>query len=366
MPTTHCLCMIVKDEAHVITRCLASMKPWIQYWVIVDTGSSDGTQDLIRAFMTDVPGELHERPWVNFGHNRSEALALARGKANYAWIMDADDFLSWDSGFVMPELSEPAYHLLIQENAYQFWRVHVLNLQWDWSYRGVLHEYPVCAQHPAIPVHRLPGVAIRAAREGNRSRDGQKYQRDVQLLEKGLRDEPENARYVFYLAQSHRDAGQWDPAIETYRRRVAMGGWWEERFYAQLQIGKLRQQRGDEWGLALAEFIAAHQLAPHRAEPLHDIAYHYRLQQQWHAAYLFARQGLNLPYPEQDILFVSQEIHRWRMADEAALAAYWTGRYAESEEGYRRLLEGPYLPEAERPRVEANLAFAEAKLAGGK
>ena len=77
---TICLNMIVKDEKDVICRCLASVKPVIDYWVIVDTGSSDGTQEIIRAFMKEIPGELHERPWINFGHNRNEALELAKGK----------------------------------------------------------------------------------------------------------------------------------------------------------------------------------------------------------------------------------------------------------------------------------------------
>jgi hypothetical protein len=75
--------MIVKNEAHVLARCLDSVKPFVTAWVIVDTGSTDATQDLVRSCMRGIPGELHERPWKDFGHNRTEAIVLARGKAEH-------------------------------------------------------------------------------------------------------------------------------------------------------------------------------------------------------------------------------------------------------------------------------------------
>ena len=78
--STICLNMIVKNEIAVIARCLESVKSFIDYWVIVDTGSTDGTQAMIQSIMQDIPGELHERPWRDFGFNRTEAAELARGK----------------------------------------------------------------------------------------------------------------------------------------------------------------------------------------------------------------------------------------------------------------------------------------------
>jgi len=72
-PTSHktiCLNMIVKNEGLVIEKWPGLVETLIDYWVIVDTGSTDGTQKVIKNFLKDVPGELHERPWINFAHNR--------------------------------------------------------------------------------------------------------------------------------------------------------------------------------------------------------------------------------------------------------------------------------------------------------
>jgi hypothetical protein len=72
------------------------------------------TQDIIRAQLKDIPGELFERPWKNFGHNRTEALELARGRADYAFVVDADEVLELPVDFSVPALSLDAYSLLIE------------------------------------------------------------------------------------------------------------------------------------------------------------------------------------------------------------------------------------------------------------
>ena len=138
---TICLNMIVKNEAHIVAEVLDSVAPYISSWVIVDTGSDDGTQDLIRNHMArlGIPGELHERPWRNFGHNRTEALTLAQGHGDYIWVMDADDTIVGTPDFT--RLSADIYlHALLGDNDV-FWRAQLfrdgVRVRWE----GVIHEY---------------------------------------------------------------------------------------------------------------------------------------------------------------------------------------------------------------------------------
>src|SRR5271155_988950 len=133
--------MIVKNEAPVIRRCLDSVLPIIDHWVIVDTGSTDGTQDIIREHLKDLPGELHERPWRDFAHNRSEALTLARPHAAYSLIIDADDVLEIPAGFQVPELTADSYVLDIQDTTIRYQRTQVVRNTRPWRYVGVLHEF---------------------------------------------------------------------------------------------------------------------------------------------------------------------------------------------------------------------------------
>ena len=152
---TICLSMIVKNEAHVIHRCLNSVRPIIDHWVIVDTGSTDGAQDVNRGAMADLRGLLVKRPWIDFATNRNEALSLASTRADDSLIIDADDDLIVPPRFVMPELREIANQFEIVDDQTRYWRKHILNSQIDWRYRGVAHEFLVCSDRRAVPTSPL-------------------------------------------------------------------------------------------------------------------------------------------------------------------------------------------------------------------
>ena len=90
-----CLCMIVKNEAHIIGTTLAHLCERIPfaYWVNSDTGSTDNTRQLIRSFFQAkrIPVELVEHAWKDFAYNRTKALECAFMKTDYLMLFDADD-----------------------------------------------------------------------------------------------------------------------------------------------------------------------------------------------------------------------------------------------------------------------------------
>jgi glycosyltransferase involved in cell wall biosynthesis len=86
--------MIVKNEAHVIARCLRSVKPFIDYYSISDTGSTDDTMEIIRKELDGIPGVLTSDPWKDFSTNRNIALKGVRG--DYVFSIDADETFETD------------------------------------------------------------------------------------------------------------------------------------------------------------------------------------------------------------------------------------------------------------------------------
>jgi glycosyltransferase involved in cell wall biosynthesis len=350
--------MIVKDESPVIRRCLESVKPHIDHWVIVDTGSTDGTQDLVRELLADIPGTLYERPWKNFGHNRTEALELARGTADYTFIIDADDEFVAPDG--MPELDPQvdAYDIVLEGTGISFPRTLVVSNRHAWRFVGVLHEY--ITTDGTTRRDALKGVRIIERREGARTRSvstREKYFKDALVLEEALRDEPDNSRYVFYLAQSYRDAGLPDAAFRRYEVRTRMGGWDEEVYFSLLEMARLTRLIGTEPSDVVYRHLTAYQSRPTRIEPLVELAQYHRAREEWALALLVAERAIGIPLPA-DRLFVSVSYWKWGALDEYAIAAYWCGQYRECEWACRKLLDGGDLPDAERDRVQRNLDWA--------
>lgn len=353
--------MIVKNESEVICRSLASVKPYIDYWVIVDTGSSDGTQEVIKNFMKDIPGELYERPWKNFGHNRMEALDLAKGKADYFLFIDADDWLEFEPGFSFSPLKADMYKMWRGSKTHSYLVPQLIKGGVPWKWKGVLHNYLTCdAPYSSA---ELSGVKYVTGNNGARSKDPKKFYKNAAVLEEALKDEPENARYVFYLGESYRDAGEKQLALKWYMKRSQMGGWEQEVFWSLLQVGILQKELGFSNDSIINTFQKAHRLRPHRGEPLYYLAKIYNEQKKYALTYAMIKSRQFLPRPSgKDVLFNLDWIEEYGLDFLLAIAAYWLGHYEESKQLTEEVLKKENLPENWKEQAQLNLDFAMQKL----
>lgn len=358
---TICLDMIVKNESKVITRCIESILPLIDYWVIVDTGSTDGTQQIIKDFMKEkgIPGELHEKPWVNFAHNRNQALELAKNKADYVFFIDADEYLEYEPDFKFPYLDKDSYIISMKHGGSTYGKLQLAKNQLDWRWEGVLHEYVWSPQ--AKTSGTLEKVHNVYTTEGARSQDSQKYHKDAQILEAALKENPNNDRYLFYLAQSYRDAGENEKALEAYKKRIEKGNWDQEVFWSLLQVANIEKALGVSPETFLSSYYKAFYFRPSRAEPLYYISEYYRNKGDYENGYLIAKVGTKIPL-STDILFVDKWIYDYGLPLELSVNAYWTGKYEECQKISTDLLALQELPDYYRDIIKANLDFANKKL----
>lgn len=354
------LSMIVKNESHIILECLNSVYKFIDYWVVLDTGSTDGTQDIIKKFFEEkgIPGELHQGEWEGFGPSRTKALELCKGKATYAYMIDADDFVS--GTIKLPDDDESdSYVVRLGREEFSWWRNQIFKLDSNWRYVGVLHEYATCDKETPI-IKKLEGNYRVVARTVGARNVGitpiEKYSRDAETLEKALLDEPDNARYKFYLGQSYFDSQQWENAIGAYQRRVEAGGWAEEVYYSLYRIAIAKAMLDRPWPEIMEAFLAAYNYRPIRAEPLYHIAQIYRQKFNMPAVgYMFAKAALDIPFPQNDILFVPDALYNFAILDEVAATAYAVGQPYIGFAACEKLLKDAKVPPTEYGRIQQNL-----------
>lgn len=276
-----CLVMIVKNESHIIADTLRCLKEKVrfQHWVICDTGSFDGTQQIIRDTLKDTPGELHEVPWVDFGTNRTQVVNLAWGKTDYAMMFDADDTIEGVIDFPQP-MTADIYNLMFRMGGIEFHRSSIFNNRRAWKYVGVLHEYLESADGLPVRHESVTGNYRCVARtEGARSKDPRRFRKDARILEDAFfaasaGKDPIHTRYAFYCANSWKDCGMNEDAIRWYKRTLEVNGWSQEKYIACLRIYELYSKAGTpELGLyALVESV---QFDRDRAECLYLLINHY-------------------------------------------------------------------------------------------
>lgn len=336
--------MIVKNESAVLQRCFESVRGLIDTWVIGDTGSSDGTPQLVRQLLADIPGTLYTTTWRDFGTNRSELLARARGVADYLLLLDADMTLT--ACGPLPELGADAY-LLEHEGELSYAVPRLVRGDLPWRYVGATHEFLSCDEEftPA----RLG--ALRVVHHGDGGARADKLTRDLALLHRQLRETPDDPRTLFYLAQTYRDLGDHERALALYGERAERGGFAEEAFYAAFQHAVLSADL--DWPRGRELLADAWERRPERIEPLYEIAVRARNAGESEFADWATEIGFGRPLPE-DILFVHRFAYDWGMSLERSLALAARGDVGAAAALTDELLAKDDLPERARVALSAN------------
>ena len=355
-PQTICLNMIVKNEAHIIEELFSSISKYIDYYVISDTGSTDGTQQKIVEYFDKIgiKGEVVQNTWVcpskeinyfDFGYNRTLALDACRGKSDYIWIIDADDLVIGDFPIKSRRLTADSYTLKYGTGfTYTRHQIFKNDPKFNWHYGGILHEYILSDIKYGSEI--LDGdYYVDSRRLGSRSKDPLKYLKDAKIFEWMLKRDPNEPRSWFYGAQSYNDSGPeyYEKSIEMYKKRAEMGGFFEEVFYSKLMVGSLMSELDKySWKESEDVYLDALKFLPIRGtEPIYNIVTHYIALHDYESAYKFAKKVEGLKYPSMCTIFIEKSVYDYRLSYELLTSAYYTGRCEEAVKLCQKFLKKP-------------------------
>ena len=273
---TLCLNMIVKNESKIITRLFDSVVSTIDCYCICDTGSTDNTVQLIIDYFNskNITGKVVSEPFKNFCYNRNFALQSCLGMSDYVLLMDADMKLEINT-FNKNLLNLYDSFFIVQGNpGFYYQNMRIVKNNGLYKYLGVTHEYlDVPNDNTTISIEKEQLFILDIGDGGSKNN---KFERDIMLLLDGIKEEPDNARYYFYLANSYHDTGRFGEAIELYNRRIQFGGWKEEVWYSYYRIG-LCYKNLNKMEIAIFSWINGYEFYPERLEGLYEIIRHYRI-----------------------------------------------------------------------------------------
>lgn len=304
---------MIKNESRIIQRSIIAALNIVDAVCICDTGSTDNTVDLLEEFYKtlSIPAKTYHHEWKHFGHNRSLSFlsavdfckSLGWDEENtYAILLDADMELAVQSGFSKDMLQSAGYKIIQRSGALEYYNTRFVKIGHPWKCVGVTHEYWDGANTDTL----TPDIVyINDVGDGGCKSD--KFTRDVRLLEEGLKEDPSNVRYMFYLAQSYKDSQQIDKSIEMYKKRIESGGWYEEVWYSMYTIMKLYAEKKqfadmEYWGLKAYEY------RKERSENLLYLTKHFRDRRDYFKAWHYYCLGSVIPKPN-DLLFIDTECY---------------------------------------------------------
>lgn len=324
---TLCLNMIVKNESKIICRLFDSVVSIIDCYCICDTGSTDDTIEIITSYFAskNIPGKVVIEPFKNFCHNRNFALQACIGMSDYVLLLDADMILEVKNFNKKVLNIASSFNILQGNDSFFYQNVRILKNNGEYTYNGVTHEYIDSPSNNTTFNIEKDILFIRDVGDGGCKQN--KFERDISLLLDGIEEDPNNVRYHFYLANSYHDCGRFGEAIHVYKKRIELGGWYEEVWYSYYRIGLCLKNMG-KIEEAIYYWLKGYNFYNERVEGLYEIIQHYRITSQHKLAEIFykeARKILDANKNRNSYLFLHEDVYSSKIYYEYTIIAAYLG-----------------------------------------
>jgi len=242
------LCVMVKDGGPLFEQMLIANLDIIDRWTILDTGSTDGTIDMIkRVLVGKKKGELYQEPFINFRESRNRCLDLAGTSCKFNFMLD-DTYCVNDAGKLIEFLNiirsdqfGNSYSIFIKSHDVEYYSTRITKSQEKWRYIYKVHEIINDNNNNNMGILNNICFINDLSNDYMMERSTKRKEYDFKCLFEMIEEEPDNPRHLYYLAQTYRLCPNYEKAAEYYYKRAfhSVEGFDEEKFDALFEFAKI-------------------------------------------------------------------------------------------------------------------------------
>ncbi len=238
------VCLIVKDEEDVISRCLECVKKFADEIVVVDTGSTDRTVEEVKKF-TD---KIYFFKWVD-DFSAARNFAIEKATCDYVMWLDADDVITDENCAKIKELVDGAdfdmaflpYAVAFEDDAptFVYYRERIFKRSKNFRFGGAVHE-------AVIPQGKI--IYGDAAVYHKKIKQSEPL-RNLKILQKRIaRGICLNEREKFYYGRELLYNKMYRESIAVLNDFLSGNGWVENKIEACMNLSRAYAEIGDKKG----------------------------------------------------------------------------------------------------------------------
>jgi hypothetical protein len=299
-----CLCMIVKDAGPLFEKVLTDNLSIIDQWCILDTGSTDGTQDVIRRVLKNKKGNLYEEPFVDFMVSRNRCLELAGNVCKFIIMLDDTYSVRGDLRTFLTEVRgdqfSDSFSLLIQSDDSEYYSNRIIKSSSNLKYIHRIHEVITDINNHNVTIPPDCAFIFDNRSDYMEQRTTSRKQFDLDLLFKELEEFPDDPRALYYIAQTYGCLGDETNKAKYFRKRInhPVQGYVQEKIDSYFELARtMNFKLNGDWKECEKLYLAAWNLDHKRPDSLYFIGIKYYLDKDYSTSYKYFKSAFEIGYP---------------------------------------------------------------------
>ena len=364
MEPTICLGMMVKHEAQTIKRTIEHCLPFVDHVLVsVDSESEDGTREIVMKIADTVTRHVFttkKHPHGSFAESRMVVHRKAQ-ELGYDWLlqMDGHEYLTCKDGLTLKKLIQThpendlfSVSLMMDGVIVRQPRLYKLNS--GIRYSGDIHNFLTGFKNEYY-CQSIEIIHDRSdqPKEHVEERSKQRAMMSDKILNERIEKNPKDSRAMFYLAQSYKETGRYEEAIEILKKYLEVSTFIEERWNAYQYMNQCFRALGDTEGAT--KIIEKGLIEQNRAEGhviLGNEAYD---RKEYSQALEHFKNATQCSMPA-NLVFCNRDHYTWLPHDKISMCYHHMERYLEAINAAGDALQNN--PDGNNiPRIGTNISF---------